>query len=74
MNAETAVHFAAGAVVLMALMLAAVAVMIVLDTIAVWPPRHRRTSVHATAGVQYGARSTQATTAAVAIAERRWSR
>jgi uncharacterized iron-regulated membrane protein len=39
MNAETAVYFAAGAVVLMALMLAAVLSMIVIDWLTIWPRR-----------------------------------
>lgn len=65
----TAVYIAAGAVVLMVVMLAAVAVMIVLDTFVAWPPRprHRRSP-----GGQYWTRSLQTTTAAIAVG--RWTR
>jgi hypothetical protein len=77
MSAETAVYLVAGAVDLMVLVVALIAAMVVLDGLAAWPPRprHRRPATRkATPGAQYYVRSTQTTTAAIAISEGRWTR
>lgn len=64
MSAETSVYFAVGFVAVMVAVLLAVAVMVILDTLAAWPPRpkHRQSP-----GAQYWVRSTQTSTAPIVI-------